>query len=134
MKKYLLLFLLIPTLVFAESFIFLVNKVDSSVKEIRPYTNKNETILNNIAGEDYDVVIKDLTEAQLNYIYKKYNGTDIVIDQDKIDLDEAFKKDINNLSKLEKCGFLVIMDYFRSLGLEKTNGDFKDDVITKYDS
>ena len=133
MKKYLLLFLLIPTLVFAESFIFLVNKVDSSVKEIRPYTNKNETTLNNIAGEDYDVIIKDLTEAQLNYIYKKYNGTDIVIDQDKIDLDEAFKKDINNISKLEKCGFLVIMDYLRSLGLEKTNGQFKDDVINKYD-
>jgi len=130
MKKYLLLFLLIPTLVFAESFIFLVNKVDSSVKEIRPYTNKNETTLNNIAGEDYDVIIKDLTEAQLNYIYKKYNGTDIVIDQDKINSDDAFKKDINNISPVIKQAIIEILNILRNEGVTTmTNAQFRDAVI-----
>ena len=60
------------------------------------------------------------------------------IDQAKIDSGvasgEAYLKDVNNISKLEKCGFLVIMDYLRLLGLSKTNVDFKNDVITKYDS
>jgi len=45
----------------------------------------------------------------------------------------AYQKDINNISKLEKCGFLVIMDYLRALGCTKTNGQFKNDVITKYE-
>lgn len=44
------------------------------------------------------------------------------------------RKDINNIDKLQKAGFLVIMDYLRSLGLTKTNGQFKNDVITKYET
>lgn len=43
------------------------------------------------------------------------------------------RKDINNIDKLQKAGFLVIMDYLRSLGLNKTNAQFKNDVITKYE-
>jgi len=117
---------------FAEDYICLVNKVTNKVSDIIIDTPLNRITWESIKGTDKNVKYFAV-DVSPSFKNKLWNGTAIINDDAKDAEDIAFQKDINNISKLEKCGFLVIMDYLRALGCTKTNGQFKNDVITKYE-
>ncbi len=138
MKKVLfifLIFLLMSQICYADQYVFLVDKADNTVSDILSYTSANESTLLGIAGKSYDVVVKELTNEQLDIEYKLYDGNTIVVDQVAVDAEIALQSDINNINKLEKSAFIVILDYINQLeaGTYTANEvQFRNDVMAEY--
>ncbi len=129
----LFLILLFTFSCFAENYICLVDKTTSKVSDISYNTAKNRITWDNLKGTTKDVKYFSMDSIP-DWKNKLWNGTTVINDDAQDALDLEFQKDINNINKLEKAGFLVIMDYLRAMGCTKTNNQFKQDVITKYDS
>jgi hypothetical protein len=112
--------------------IFLSDNITNKVSDIVIDTPINRITWLSIAGTGKTVRYLTITSMPV-FKNKLWNGITIVNDDDQDALDMAMTKDINNIDKILKSGFLVVMDYLRGMGLSKTNAQFKNDVITKYD-
>lgn len=131
--KNLLLILFLTGLCFAENFICFVDKTTLKVADVYIDTPKNRITYNSNVKPTQEIRYF-VANVSPNFKNKIWNGTTVVNDDAEDLADIEYTKDINNVDKLQKAGFLVIMDYLRSMGLSKTNVQFKNDVKTKYES
>jgi hypothetical protein len=129
--KYILI-LLLSLNVFCESYVCLVDS-NNKVSNILIDTAKNRTTLNLIKGTKIIKVCKMI--ATPDYKNKAWNGTTIVNDDEADSQELLDKKDFNkSVDEILICCFLVLLKYQNDDIKTKTNAQFKDDVIEKYNN